>query len=363
MHSRSSSEVLWKIKKKVFSQLKNKNTMKLYSHSEYLKFGSRFGFGRKHNRSRFGVPFELSGTDRNVWVLQILNHYSVDGTHYAYPRDIRRVLRNAFTNPRSRNYLAVGSGFHGVSVQQINDVISNLARNIDEFFDHLGIRYDSWITATLSDVEDEDEDEEMAAAPPAPPAPEVVDTTLPPLTLVELTDVNDSLQAMDYIEGVEVSIRDHLQADPDNISIIWKSGTNYFAANVTKDDITSRNKNRVVYECGPSIPDNSLYTPASGIVRHALLNLRTVGVMSGGFAYLNQPYDGEVTRVYFLNRVGSVARVVAHNMVFGDEHGVINAVGALHCQPGNGGDVYELRPARIQTTPASAYGRRRKNKK
>lgn len=319
--------------------------MKLYSHSEYFKFGSRFGFGRKL-RLRFGYEFVLSDDPMN-WVHQIMEHYSVDETRYAYPREIRRVLRKALKN--------VGSGFHSVSQEQINDVISNVADNIDEFFDEIGVRYDSWITATLSDVEDEDEDEEMAAAPGEPE----VDTTLPPLTLVELTDVNDSLQAMDYIEGVEVSIRDHLQADPNNISIIWKSGTNYFAANVTMNEISSQNKSRVVYECGPSIPDNSLYTPESGIVRHALLNLRSVGVMSGGFAYLNQPYDGELTRVYFLHRVGSVARVVSHDMVFGNG----NAVGALHCQPGNGGDVYELRPARIQTAPASAYGRRRKNNK
>ncbi len=329
--------------------------MKLYSHLEYFKFGSKFGFGRKP-RSRFGVDFVLSDDDPSDWIAQILDHYHVDET-YEHPEYIRLTLFNSLTRSLRRPDSWPGT-WNYMSRYQINSILSDPDINsIGDFMINLGIRHDAERV-----LRGEPEDR---VAPPAPPVggPE----PLPPVELLDLTSapgLNDSLSATDYIEMTDVSIRDHTAASPDNVSIIWQMGGNYFVAHTTKDMISSRNKNRVVYECGPSIPDSALYTPASGIVRRPLLNLQNVGVTLGGFAYLDQPYDGEPSQVYFLEPVGSVARVVAHNMVFGDEHGVRNAVGALHCQPGNGGVVYQMRPARIRTSPASsAYGRRRKKNK
>jgi hypothetical protein len=191
------------------------------------------------------------------------------------------------------------------------------------------------------------EDDEVPP-PPAPPAP-------PANGFPTIHTFFDTTVAQDPVSFDETPIRTHIQEDPDNITLLWKTGGNGYAAINSKKSYFFQNGDNAfnVYECKAGV-DPNMY-PYQYNLTHVkpkpYINLQRVGVPIGGFLVKPPLLFTGGHQIYLLSKTTKILGAVADYSVVYDQNA------GTHCQDGSGGQVYKLKPVNLAIGGA-AFGRR-----
>jgi hypothetical protein len=161
-----------------------------------------------------------------------------------------------------------------------------------------------------------------------------------PLAVKNLS-ITDATLGEDAVMMSNDSIRDHIAENPDNISIVYRTGRNFRVANTRRSDFTRHGNELYRYECGVVNPNH-----------HRLASLQRVGLsIGGGFVDMSRGKITNTHQVYFLEPVRVLARTAS----------VPNG----YCQADTGGQLFDIYPAHL--TPdadvhdLTGFGRRRKS--
>ncbi len=197
-----------------------------------------------------------------------------------------------------------------------------------------------------------------AGIDPVPPAHAAALAAPAPGLPVKTIPITDETMGEDAVMISNDSIRDHLALDPENISLVYKTGRNYRVSNTRRSDFTRLGNNLYMYECKAHAP-NGFEVQVHHTHPVKLADMSKVGLsIGGGFIDMSRGKFTAAHRVYFLEPTRRIDRTADHRFLYGDGAGIVR------CQANSGGQVYDLYPAQLsEAIDLTEFGRRRRRVK
>lgn len=160
--------------------------------------------------------------------------------------------------------------------------------------------------------------------------PSNVETTNKQLDLNSIA--NDTI-----VSGDDYQINNYLNEDPNNVA--FEFNNTFYLTSKQAIETTVQNKSMVKYECN-TISTRLMINPQDIKGDFPLVQLNSIGVLIGGFVYVSQLKTclQQNLRLLSLTAEKDIPTCASYQMLTEER----NAVGASHCQEGQGGTIYNI---------------------